>query len=101
MRIRMLVMSAIMTVGITMPAVAQTYNSAYPFCMRLYTIDGEQVECDFSTLQQCAQSASGRAATCIANPYAKAAAPALVEPTQALAPAPAGKKGKLATRRAN
>lgn len=97
MRIRMLVMLTIATVGTAMPAVAQTYNPANPFCMLLYTIDGEDVECEYSSLQQCKQSASGRPATCIPNPYAKAAAPAPVEQrAPAPAPTPAGKKGKSA-----
>jgi hypothetical protein len=97
MRIWIPVILTIMTVSTAMPAAAQTYSPDYPFCMRLYTIDGEQIECDFGTLQQCAQSASGRAASCIANPYAKAAAPAPVE-QQAPAPAPADKKGEPARR---
>jgi hypothetical protein len=104
MRIRMLVMLTIATVGTAMPAVAQTYNPANPFCMRLYTIDGEDVECEYSSLQQCKQSASGRPATCIPNPYAKAAAPAPVEqqaPGPAPAPAPAAKKKSKSARPAN
>jgi hypothetical protein len=101
MRIRMLVMLTIASVGTAVPAVAQTYNPANPFCMLLYTIDGENVECEYSSLQQCKQSASGRPATCIPNPYAKAAAPAPVgQQGPAPAPAAAEKKGKPA-RQAN
>ena len=102
MRIRTLVMLTVATVGMAMPAAAQMYNPAYPFCMRLYTIDGEDVQCEFTSLEQCKQSASGRPATCISNPYAKAGAPTPVEQqAPAPAPAPAGKKGKPAPRRAN
>jgi hypothetical protein len=99
MRIRMLAMLTIATLGSAVPAVAQTFNPDYPFCMRRYTIDGEQIECNFSSLQQCTESASGLPATCIPNPYARAAAPARVE-QQAPAPAPAAaeRTGKPARR---
>jgi hypothetical protein len=97
MRIRMLVISAIVTFSTAVPALAQTFSPDYPFCMRRYTIDGEQIECNFGSLQQCTQSAAGLPATCIPNPYAKAAAPAPVEQqAPAPTPAPAGKKGKSA-----
>jgi hypothetical protein len=96
MRIWIPAILTIMIVSTAMPAAAQTYSPDYPFCMRLYTIDGEQIECNFGSLQQCAQSASGLSATCIANPYAKAVAPAPVEPTPAPPPAPAKNKGKPA-----
>lgn len=95
MRIRFRVILTIAMISTAMPVAAQTYSPDYPFCMRLYTIDGEQIECNFGTLQQCAQSASGLSATCIPNPYAKAAAPTPVEP----APAPAEQKA-AAKRRA-
>ena len=62
----------IVTILTAVPSRAQT-NTDYPVCMRLYTIDGDQVECNFTSLQQCAQSASGRPATCAVNPFAKPA----------------------------
>jgi Protein of unknown function (DUF3551) len=51
------------------PARAQTYNPDYPVCLRAYGLEGGYIECDYTSLPQCAQSASGRAAQCIINPY--------------------------------
>jgi hypothetical protein len=47
----------------------QTYNPDYPVCMQVYDIDGGYIACRYTSLAQCAQSASGLAAQCIANPY--------------------------------
>ena len=91
MRIWIPAMVAMTTLCAAVPAAAQTYNPAHPFCMRLYSIDGEDVECEYSSLEQCKQSASGRPATCIPNPYFKGAGPASAEP-QAPAAAPAEPK---------
>ena len=51
------------------PADAQTYAPGYPFCLQAYTIDGEHIECAFTTMAQCRASAAGRGASCMANPY--------------------------------
>lgn len=51
------------------PARAQTYDPAYPVCIQTYGYDGNSIECSFTSLAQCAASASGRAAQCITNPY--------------------------------
>ena len=51
------------------PARAQTYNPAYPVCLQVYGIGGSYIGCGYTSLAQCAQSASGRAAQCIINPY--------------------------------
>jgi hypothetical protein len=59
------------------PVRAQTYDPNYPVCLQTYGIDGGYIECGYNSLAQCAQSASGRAAQCIINPYfAGAQAPA-------------------------
>jgi hypothetical protein len=52
------------------PAAAQTYDPRYPVCMEIYTIDGRSIDCSFTSMRQCAASASGLAAQCYANPYA-------------------------------
>ena len=52
-----------------LPAVAQTYAPGYPVCLQAYTIDGEHIECAFTSMAQCRVSAAGRGATCLANPY--------------------------------
>ena len=51
------------------PASAQTYDPNYPVCLRVY---GEITynECRYTSLAQCAASASGRAAECLVNPFA-------------------------------
>lgn len=51
------------------PVLAQTYDPNYPVCLQTYGIDGGYIECSYTSLAQCAQSASGRAAQCITNPY--------------------------------
>jgi hypothetical protein len=53
----------------TAPARAQTYNPDYPVCLQVYGIGGNYIACGYTSLEQCAQSASGRAAQCINNPY--------------------------------
>lgn len=50
-------------------AQAQTYDPTYPVCMRVYSIDGKYIECRYTSLAQCAASASGRGAMCVTNPY--------------------------------
>lgn len=69
MRIAVLAILTIATVLTAAPAPAQTYNPDYPVCLQTYGIDGGFIECGYSSLAQCAQSASGRAAQCIVNPY--------------------------------
>ncbi|SHJ26403.1 Protein of unknown function [Bradyrhizobium lablabi] len=57
------------TVSTAAPAWAQTYDPNYPVCLQTYGIGGDAIECGYTSLTQCAQSASGRAAQCITNPY--------------------------------
>ncbi|SIO53510.1 Protein of unknown function [Bradyrhizobium erythrophlei] len=59
------------------PARAQRYDPDYPVCLQTYGIGGDSIGCGYTSLAQCAQSASGRSAQCIVNPYfAGARAPA-------------------------
>jgi hypothetical protein len=58
-----------MTVLMTAPVRAQTYDPGYPVCMQTYGIDGGYIECGYTSLGQCAHSASGRAAQCVSNPF--------------------------------
>jgi uncharacterized protein DUF3551 len=48
---------------------AQTYDPSYPVCMRVSEWGGSRVDCSYTTLAQCAASASGRSGTCVPNPY--------------------------------
>ncbi len=51
---------------------AQTYDPDYPVCLRIYGPDND-IECRYTSMQQCALAASGRAAQCLVNPYPRAA----------------------------
>jgi Protein of unknown function (DUF3551) len=65
MRIPALAILAIGTIS-TGTAGAQTYDPAYPVCLRVHT---HYYECRYTSLPQCNASASGRAAQCFINPY--------------------------------
>jgi hypothetical protein len=43
-----------------------------PFCIKGCDFGGGAGDCNFSTYQQCQATASGRDATCAANPYLSA-----------------------------
>ena len=64
---------AILALGIGLiatPVQAQMYDPNYPVCMQVYgELEGERMDCIFTSLAQCAASASGRPATCLVNPY--------------------------------
>ena len=67
------VVMPILTSGLLLAATAagaQTYAPGYPVCMEVYTIDGRSIECAFTTMAQCAATASGLGATCYPNPNA-------------------------------
>ncbi len=64
--------STILGVGMflaTAPAWAQTYDPSYPVCLQVYMSGGGYIECAYTSLAQCALSASGRAAQCLVNPF--------------------------------
>jgi Protein of unknown function (DUF3551) len=50
------------------PAAAQTYDPAYPVCLRAYG-PATYYECRYTSLPQFNASASGRSAQCVINPY--------------------------------
>lgn len=64
---------AILALAAVLPAgsaKAQLYDPNYPVCMHVFgDLEGERMDCIFTSLAQCAASASGRAATCLVNPY--------------------------------
>jgi hypothetical protein len=52
------------------PAAAQTYNPRYPVCISVAeTFGGVRIDCRFTSMAQCAATASGLGGTCYANPY--------------------------------
>ena len=70
MRVLALAILTISAVSVTSSARAQTYNPNYPVCLKLIqNFGGEWNDCQFTSLEQCAPSALGRAAQCIINPY--------------------------------
>jgi hypothetical protein len=51
------------------PASAQTYDPKYPVCMTLTEWGGPHIDCSFTSIPQCKETATGRAAECNVNPY--------------------------------
>ena len=67
MPLAMLVLATALPAG---SAKAQMYDPSYPVCMHVFgELEGERMDCVFTSLAQCAASASGRPATCLVNPY--------------------------------
>lgn len=59
---------ALATVYPAAPAAAQSYGSGYPVCLVVYG-PASYRECSYTSLAQCAATASGRAAQCEVNPF--------------------------------
>ncbi|MCA6110631.1 DUF3551 domain-containing protein [Bradyrhizobium cenepequi] len=85
MRISMLAIIALGMVAAAPSARAQTYDPSYPVCLHVYG-PVNYYDCRYTSLPQCAMSASGRAAQCVVNPYAANAYPyvanAYADPSQ-------------------
>jgi hypothetical protein len=63
------ILALAMTVRVA-PVRAQMYDPNYPVCMHVYgDLEGDRMDCIFTSLPQCAASASGRPAMCLINPY--------------------------------
>lgn len=70
MRIPALVILAVVAAQEIAPAQAQTYDPSYPVCLQVYDdMVHFYFDCRYTTMAQCAASASGRAAQCVVNPY--------------------------------
>jgi len=70
MRMLAFAVLTIAAVSATSSARAQTYDPRYPVCLKMIqTFGGERFECAYTSLEQCAQTASGLAAQCIVNPF--------------------------------
>ena len=69
MRIPALAILTTVVVLTAAPTLAQTYSPDYPACLQVYGDRGGYIECAYPSLAQCNQSASGRSAQCIINPY--------------------------------
>ncbi len=68
MRNLALAILALAAVSAAGPAAAQTYDPAYPVCLHVYG-PITYYECRYTSLAQCAGSASSRSAQCEINPY--------------------------------
>jgi Protein of unknown function (DUF3551) len=68
MRNLALAILALATVAVAGPAAAQRYDPTYPVCLHVYG-PVTYYECNFTSLAQCAATASGRSAQCEVNPY--------------------------------
>jgi hypothetical protein len=68
---RIVVLLILTSLAILKPASApaQTYGSEYPVCLQAYGEKGDYIDCRYTSLAQCAMSASGRSAQCNINPY--------------------------------
>jgi hypothetical protein len=51
------------------PAQAQTYAPNFPICLQTYGIGGNNIDCGYTSMDQCRLSASGLPAQCITNPF--------------------------------
>ena len=51
------------------PAMAQMYPPDVPVCLQVYLPGGGYTDCRYGSILQCQQSASGRSATCMVNPF--------------------------------
>lgn len=69
MRVLALAILTIVAVWTAGPVRAQTYNPDYPVCLHVYDLGANYIECAYTSLAQCAMTASGRAAECFVNPY--------------------------------
>jgi hypothetical protein len=81
------ILDAIVLVGglfAATPAAAQTYDPRYPVCIEIATLDGRTISCSFTSMAQCAATASGQAAQCYANPFG----------VQSRPPEPAARRGR-------
>lgn len=59
-----------MMAALATPAPAQTYDPRYPVCLQVYDdMTHFYFECGYTSMAQCAASASGRYAQCVVNPY--------------------------------
>ncbi len=80
MRSLVLAILAVAAVLVAAPSRAQTYDPNYPVCLQIYDdMVHYYFECAYTSMAQCHASASGRAASCVVNPYfgRRPAAPAV------------------------
>ncbi len=90
MRVAAFAIVTIAAIWTAAPTRAQTYDPNYPVCLEIYGEDGSVIECGFTSLAQCTQTASGgRSAMCFNNPYFKSGGTAAAARVEAPARNPA------------
>lgn len=65
---------ALMSLAVVMAAATPAAAGGLPYCIKGCDFGGGAGDCSFSSLAQCQATASGRDATCAANPYLDARA---------------------------
>ena len=69
MRVLAWIIVAVGTILTMAEASAQTYDPRYPVCIQVWDNRGSYISCSYTSMGQCAATASGRAAQCLVNPY--------------------------------
>src|SRR6266567_1322960 len=70
MRMLRWIILVVATILAVAPATAQRYDPRYPVCLQKWGESGfTAIDCSYTSLEQCRMTASGRSATCYANPY--------------------------------
>jgi hypothetical protein len=60
----------VLALGATSAVRAQRYDPRYPVCIHVFgELEGERMDCVFTSIPQCQLAASGRPAMCLINPY--------------------------------
>ena len=60
---------ALLAIGVAAMDATSAAAGGMPFCIKGCDFGGGTGDCSFSSYQQCLATASGRDATCAANPY--------------------------------
>jgi hypothetical protein len=68
MRMLAVAIAAMGAISAAAPARAQTFDPHFPVCLHVYG-DPTYYECQYMTMAACQQTAAGRAAQCVLNPY--------------------------------
>jgi hypothetical protein len=66
-------MLGLLAIAVISAVASSAPAQAYPVCLRVYG-DPTYDECNYTTIAQCAATASGRAAQCFVNPFVASAA---------------------------
>ena len=69
MRMYRWILAGVMLLALA-PATAQRYDPRFPVCIQVWEWGGSSnIDCSYTSLDQCRMTASGLSATCYPNPY--------------------------------